>query len=174
EAVELFGQDDLAAQPRGRLHADREVEHVLLFRAGLLEPVGERGIDDHMARRAGDRALARPLNAEIVHARDLHDREAARGLDLLASARRRDEGDPGHAGRRARGVRAQTVNDSPQPQRLASLGLLNLNAAPSLSSTKSISVPSRYIDALGSITTLTPSASTTSSPGAISRAKSIV
>jgi hypothetical protein len=66
------------------------------------------------------------------------------------------------------------VNDSPQPQRPASFGLLNVNAAPSRSSTKSISVPSRYIAALGSITTLTPSASITSSPGPISRAKSMV
>src|SRR6185437_11698610 len=58
EAVELLGHDDLAAEPRGLRQAEGEVEHVLLVLARFLEQLVPFGIDDDVAGRAGERALA--------------------------------------------------------------------------------------------------------------------
>src|SRR5438046_2378619 len=54
--------------------------------------------------------------------------------------------------------------DSPQPQVLLTLGLLNLNPEPVRASTQSISVPSRYMELPRSTKTLKPPISRTSSP----------
>src|SRR6266567_6524265 len=39
QPVEFFGDDDLAAEPRGRGQAEREVEHVLFIFTRVLEEV---------------------------------------------------------------------------------------------------------------------------------------
>src|SRR5690349_22892212 len=67
-----------------------------------------------------------------------------------------------------------SATDSPQPQAEVWFGLLNTKPADSLSILKSISVPSRNITALGSISSLTPLSSTTSSCGCALSAYSIV
>src|SRR5947209_3604914 len=67
-----------------------------------------------------------------------------------------------------------SCTDSPQPQAEVWFGLLNTKVDESLSTLKSISVPSRNSTALGSINSLTPLSSTTSSNLATLSAYSIV
>src|SRR4029079_6403630 len=64
--------------------------------------------------------------------------------------------------------------DSPQPQAEVWFGLLNTKVDDSLSTLKSISVPSRNRTALGSISSFTPLSSTTSSNLLAASAYSIV
>ena len=86
EAVELLGHHDLAAEARGVGEAEGEVEHVLLVLAGILEHFEPFGIDDDVAGRAGERALASALDIDVVAMRDLQHREADRRLDFLPRA----------------------------------------------------------------------------------------
>src|SRR5437870_6007319 len=75
-----------------------------------------------------------------------------------------------HCGRSQRGATArprQTRNDSPQPQRSRSLGLLNRKPSFSPSRTKSSSVPSMNARLFGSTTIRTPCVSNVWSPGSI-------
>src|SRR5215475_8610125 len=67
-----------------------------------------------------------------------------------------------------------SATDSPQPQAEVWFGLLNTKPDDNLSTLKSISVPSRNSTALGSIISLTPLSSTTSSRGAAASAYSMV
>src|SRR4029077_12000455 len=53
QAVQLLGDLDLAAQPRGMGEAEGQVEHVLLVLAGGLQRLIPLGIDDDVAGRAG-------------------------------------------------------------------------------------------------------------------------
>src|SRR6185437_14787029 len=78
EAVELLGHDDLAAEPRGLRQAEGEVEHVLLVLGRVLQQLVPFRIDDDVAGRAGERALAGALDVDAVLVRDLQDREAER------------------------------------------------------------------------------------------------
>src|SRR6185312_10773558 len=56
QAVERLGHHDLAAEPRGLLEPEGEVEHVLLV-LGRRRQLGEPGwIDDDVAGRAGKRS----------------------------------------------------------------------------------------------------------------------
>src|SRR5436305_734135 len=71
-------------------------------------------------------------------------------------------------------VAGVNCTDSPQPQAEVWFGLLNTKVEDSLSTLKSISVPSRNITALGSISNLMPLSSTISSNFAASAAYSIV
>ena len=66
-----------------------------------------------------------------------------------------------------------TLKDSPQPHLSVSLGLLKINSAENSFFLKSISVPSKYITAAGSMNTFTPFSSITSSFGLISLVYSI-
>src|SRR5262249_43222234 len=66
------------------------------------------------------------------------------------------------------------ATDSPQPQALVWFGLLKTNVADSLSTLKSISVPSRKSTAFGSTSTFTPLSSTISSLFLMSSAYSTV
>src|SRR5690242_15172019 len=84
EAVELLGHDDLAAEARGLRQAEGEVEHVLLVLGRVLQELVPFGIDDHMAGRAGERALARAFDIDVVAMRDLQHREPDRRLDRAA------------------------------------------------------------------------------------------
>ena len=101
----------------------------------LVQALGMRGIDDHVAGRAGERAVAGALDAEVVHARDLHHREAALASISCRSPAAvmkviRGIARPAPASSRPSG--AQTVNDSPQPQRPASFGIAELEGGAEL------------------------------------------
>src|SRR6476661_1829507 len=72
----------------------------------------------------------------------------------------------GHSEQREiRILEIHTLNDSPQPQRSRSFGLLNLKPSFRPSRTKSSCVPSMYARLLGSTSTLTPWFSKTMSSG---------
>ncbi len=101
EPVELLGDDELAAEPRGLGEAEGEVEHVLLVLARLGQQLVPVGIDDHMAGRAGERALAGALDIDIVAMRDLEHGKPDRRVDLLARAVAPDKHHLGHQARLA-------------------------------------------------------------------------
>ena len=84
QPVELLGDDDLAAQPRGLAEVEGEVEHVLLVLARLLEQIVPIGVDDDMAGRAGERAFAGALDIDVVAMGDFEHRQAERRVDLAA------------------------------------------------------------------------------------------
>src|SRR6266851_9425751 len=84
EAVELLGHDDLAAEARGLRQAESEVEHVLFVLARLLQDLVPFRIDDDVAGRAGERALAGALDVDAMLVRDLQHREAERRVHLAA------------------------------------------------------------------------------------------
>ncbi len=79
--------------------AEGEVEHVLLVLGRLLQQLVPFGIDDDVAGRAGERALAGALDVDVVAVRDLEHRQAERRLDLAPRAVALDEGHLRHARR---------------------------------------------------------------------------
>src|ERR1700761_5313212 len=70
QAIQLLADDDLAAEAGSLGQAEGEVEHVLLVLAGLGQQVVPFVLDDDMAGRAGERALARTFEVDIVLMRD--------------------------------------------------------------------------------------------------------
>src|SRR5258708_27763713 len=91
KAVGLLGHDDLTAEPRGLRQAEGEVEHVLLVLARLVQQLVPFRIDDDVAGRAGERALAGALDVDAVLVRDLQHRKAERRVHLAARAVALDE-----------------------------------------------------------------------------------
>jgi hypothetical protein len=74
----------------------REVEHVLLVLGRLLQAVVILGIDDDVAGRAGERALAGAFQADPVLMRDLQDGQADGRVQLVALSVGVDERDLRH------------------------------------------------------------------------------
>src|SRR5579864_1218361 len=91
ETVQFLGDDDLAPQSRGPRQAEGEIEHVLLVLGWLLQQIEPLGVDDHMAGRAGERALAGAFEIDIVAMGDLQHGETDRGLDHAPRAIALDE-----------------------------------------------------------------------------------
>src|SRR4051794_27764182 len=86
EPVQRRRHHDLAAEAAGGLEPEGEVQHVL-FVLGRLGQLGEPGrVDDDMAGRAGQRALAGALDVDPVLVRDLQHREAVGRVDLARLA----------------------------------------------------------------------------------------
>ncbi len=92
EPVQLLGHLDLAAEARGVGEAEGEIEHVLLVLGRGLQHVVPFGVDDHVAGRAGERALAGAFQADVVAVRDFQHRKADRRIHFEARPIRIDEG----------------------------------------------------------------------------------
>src|SRR3954471_4723137 len=84
ETVKLLGDDDLAAETRGRGQAEGEIEHVLLVLARFLQQLVPFRIDDDVTGRAGKRAFAGALDIDVVPVRDFEHRQAERRVHLAA------------------------------------------------------------------------------------------
>src|SRR5580658_933659 len=91
EAVELFGHDDLATEPGRLRQPEGEVEHVLLVLARILQKLEPFGIDDDVAGRAGERALASAFDVDAVLMGDLEHREPERRVHFATLAVALDE-----------------------------------------------------------------------------------
>src|SRR5258708_12293236 len=91
KAGEVLGHEDLTAEPRGLRQPEGEVEHVLLVLARLVQQLVPFRIDDDVAGRAGERALAGALDVDAVLVRDLQHRKAERRVHLAARAVALDE-----------------------------------------------------------------------------------
>ena len=76
QPVQRIVDHDLAAEPRGLLQAEGEVEHVLLILGRRRELVEPRRVDHDMAGRAGQGPLAGTLQVDAMLMRDLQHREA--------------------------------------------------------------------------------------------------
>ena len=83
EAVERLFDLDLAAEARRVGEAKGEVEHVVFVITGLLEMVVCVLIEDDVARRAGNRALAGAFEVDVVLVRNAQQVVALVRLDGL-------------------------------------------------------------------------------------------
>src|SRR5262245_42772806 len=86
QAVERLAHADLAAEARGMGEAERQVEHVLLILAGRRQLLEPDLLDDDVAGRAGQRALAGALDIDAVAMGDFEHAETERRIHLLARA----------------------------------------------------------------------------------------
>src|ERR1700741_2087067 len=86
QTVQLLADDDLATEARRHGEVEREVEHILLVFARLLEQLVPLRIDDDMASRAGERAFAGAFDVDVVAARYLEHRHSERRIDLAPGA----------------------------------------------------------------------------------------
>src|SRR6187551_518444 len=127
-----------------------EIDHIVGDQADHQAVDENAGAAEHAANRYGSE-----------FSKELADRFGVHGCLQCASA----------AAGSAAGV---SCTDSPQPQAEVWFGLLNTKVDESLSTLKSISVPSRNMTAFGSISSLTPLSSTTSSNFCALSAYSIV
>src|SRR5271155_1302569 len=86
QAVELLGDDDLATEARGDGEIEREVEHVLLVLARLVEQLIPLWIDNDVAGRAGERAFAGAFDVDVIAAGDFEHRHPERRIHFAAGA----------------------------------------------------------------------------------------
>src|SRR5207248_8244842 len=86
QTVELLADDDLATEARRHREVERQVEHVLLVLARLVEQLVPLRIDDDMAGRAGERAFASAFDVDLVAARDFEHRHSKRRVDFAPGA----------------------------------------------------------------------------------------
>ena len=111
-AVITGGASGIGLATAKRMQAEGEVQHVLLLLARGRQPVEVCGVDDHMAGRAGQVAVARALQRLAV---GLSQVEQARALDAARLARgavRGDEADADHAAIRCASAATASVSSA--------------------------------------------------------------
>ena len=79
-------QSYLTTQPAPTPRARREIEHVLLLRACPWKRFEARLVEDHMARRARNRAAATALERLPCRLRHIEQARAGQGIDFLVRA----------------------------------------------------------------------------------------
>src|SRR5215469_6728848 len=96
QAVELLGDNDLAAEPRRKRQVEGEVEHVFLVLARCVQQLVPLRIDNDMTGGTGKRAFAGSFDVDAVTARYLEHRHAEGRLDLAWRAVTLDESNLWH------------------------------------------------------------------------------
>lgn len=66
DAVQLFGQHNLTAEPRVLAQVRRHVEQIVLLLFGPGQPIDELVVHVHVTRGAGERRLAGALHVDAV------------------------------------------------------------------------------------------------------------
>src|SRR5690606_23898226 len=84
QPVQLRGHDQLAAKPRGPGQTEGQIQHVLLIRLGLGQLAVPGRINNHVAGRAGQRALAGALDVDAMLMSNLEDRKSNRRIHFYA------------------------------------------------------------------------------------------